>query len=203
MDFSDQEKRLMMLIEDYSKNECQKLLSSAHDKAAMILHKAFHKSRKNVQATIVTERQRAMERIHAAQAELKTQRRIHARQGDAMVLELGRKRIKQQLLNNWNNHNSRQIWISNALQSALKCLSQGDWYIHYPNDWSNEDNQQVSDFTRFHSINPFFQPDTEIICGIKIEVSSTVLDMTDQGLLADKHRLDSRLLALFQQVSSS
>ncbi|MCP3848792.1 MAG: hypothetical protein GY694_00935 [Gammaproteobacteria bacterium] len=203
MDFSDQEQYLMMLIEDYCKNECQELLSSANNKAEMISHKAFHKSRKNVQAIIVTERQRAKECIQAAQAELKTQKRKHARQADALVLELGRKRIKQQLLNNWNAVNSRQIWISNALQTALKCLSQGDWYIHYPNDWSTEDSQQVSDFTKLHSVNPFFQPNTEITCGIKIEASSTLLDMTDQGLLADKHRLDSRLLALFQQVSSS
>jgi len=54
-----------------------------------------------------------------------------------------------------------------------------------------------------HAVKLFFQANKAIKSGIRIEVESTVLDMTDQGLLTDKHRLESRLLALFHQVVSS
>jgi hypothetical protein len=202
MDISKQEKRLMLLIEDYRENECQKLLSSAHKKVALILQKAFHKAREYVHTTIVSERQRSSERIHLAQAELETHKRKHERLADAMVLELGRERIKQQLLKSWHDNHSRQLWISNAFLSALKYLPHGNWQIHHPVGWSIEESQQVIEMPNMQKVKLFFQSDTKISCGIKIEVASTVLDMTAQGLLADEHRLESKLLALYYQVSS-
>jgi len=203
MTISTQEKSLMLLVEDYHKNECQKLLSSAHDKVTMMLHKAFHKAREYVHETIESERQRSTDRIQAAQSELQTQQRKHSRQADTMILELGRKRIKQQLLHHWQSSSSRQIWISKAINSALKCLPQGHWQVHHPVDWSNDETQIVMDMTQLHSIELYFQSNTTIKSGLKIEVASTVLDMTDHGLLADEYRLESRLLALFHQVYSS
>jgi len=131
MTISKQEKDLMSLIEDYRNNECQKLLSSAHEKVEFISQKAFSKAREQVHKTIISERQRAKEHIYEAQAELKTQHRIQVKQADAMILELSRKRIEQQLLKNWHNSRTRHIWISNALHSAIKCLPKGEWQIHH------------------------------------------------------------------------
>jgi len=203
MDIHIQEKRLMMMIEGYHKSECQSLLSSAHEKMAKKLQKAFHKARVMVHASIVSERKRTRELIHIAQAGLETKRRKHSIQADAMILEIGFKCIKQQLLNSWHNSNSRQLWINTALQAALKNLPAGDWQLHHPIDWSTEECQRVIEMTRLHSINVFFQVNAEIRSGIRIEAATTILDMTEQGLLVDKQRLESRLLALFYQVSQS
>lgn len=193
----------MTLIEHYRSNECQQLLTAAHEKTSMLLHKAFHKAREYVHETIVSERQRSAEHIHVAQAELKTQKRKHTQQADAMILKLGRQAIRQQLLTNWHNNSTRQIWLKNAVNSALKHLPHGDWWIHHPLDWSDEESQLAIDITHLHKVQLFFQPDAAIKSGIRIEAAATVLDMTDQGLLADEQRLQARLLALFHQVSSS
>lgn len=202
MDSSHQEKRFLQLIEDYQKKECHKVLLSADAKVSNLLRKAFHKAREYVHTTIIAERQRSAERIHAAQAELRTQKRQHMRKADEMILKLGRKRIKQQLLNDWQNSSNRQIWISKAIHSALERLPHEDWQIHHPLDWLSDESQKVIEMTRLHRVNLFFYPDAAIKSGIKITVAATVLDMTEQGILADKRHLESRLLALFYQVSS-
>jgi len=203
MDIHIQEKRLMMMIGDYHKRECQSLLSSAHEKMATKLQMALHKAREIVHASIVTERKRTRELIHIAQAELETKRRKHSIQADTMILELGFKSIKQQLLNRWHNSNSRQLWINNAIEAALNNLPSGNWLLYHPTDWSTDESQRVIEMTHLHSINVLFQVNTEIKCGIKIEAETTILDMSEQGLLADKQRLESRFLALFHQVSQS
>jgi len=203
MDMHIQEKRLMMMIEDYQKRECQSLLSSAHEKMAIKLQKALYKAREIVHDSIVSERKRTRELIHIAQAELETKRRKHSIQADAMILELGFKCIKQQLLNSWHNSNSRQLWINNALEAALNNLPSGNWQLYHPTDWSTDESQRVIEMTRLHTINVFFQVSTEIKSGIKIEAATTILDMSEHGLLADKQRLESRFLALFHQVSQS
>jgi len=201
MDIKQQEQRLTQMIENYRNSECQSLLSSTNKKVSYRLKKAFHKARADVHTTIVTEKQRVKERIHRAQAELETKRRKQSIQADTLILELGFKNIKQQLLNSWQNDSSRQNWINSAVESALKSLPYGDWYLHHPVDWSDQESRSVIEMTQTYKINVYFRHDTTIDSGIKIEASAAVLDMTEQGLLADQQRLESRFLALFHQVS--
>jgi hypothetical protein len=198
MSFEERQNRLLGLIEEFEKNECDRLLSRARNQARTMTRKAYEDARRRLHEVVLSERARARERIRTSQAELDRQHARHQHRKRGLLLEAVWPRLAAALERRWQNDEARLLWIRHFLSQARRQLFSGDWVILHPPDWGEPEQILCQDILGSES-DIRFELDRNIDAGLTIERGGAVLDATVAGLLEDRQSVESHLLALLDE----
>lgn len=190
-----QTRALLALIEADRARQCAQILDAASAKADAQRAKAHADARARMRQTFAEQRLRRRERIAAVQAQLATQRRLHAQQRSAALLRLAWQQLPDALLALWREPASRAAWVAHAARFARARLPGGVWRIVYAPDGSPQPQHapgaEWGAAAQFHA-------DPAISAGLRIETDGNVVDATLGGLLADRTEIEARLLRLLE-----
>ena len=107
--------------------------------------------------------------------------------------------LQQQLTQSWQQTDTQERWLSTALKQATNVLPHAAWIIHHPSSWSPDENnfsQQVEQQTGY---TPTFKAEENLNAGVRISYESAYVDASLDGLLFDRSRIESMLLAIVHQ----
>ncbi|MGF1614143.1 MAG: hypothetical protein ACFCVA_09590 [Gammaproteobacteria bacterium] len=197
MNLSSMEQRLLALVREYQERECRGLRARAEEKAAALGREAWSDARARLQQAIVEGRARARDRLQQAWAELDTERRRQRQHVDAALLAYAWEQLEAGLIERWRTRNGRHLWITHGVHTAIAVLPERPWVVIHPLDWGAADRLTFAEACpgRPHGSSEF-RCDEALQAGLLIRCDGVVLDMTCQGLLADREAIESGLLAL-------
>jgi len=186
-----QTRALLDLVEASRAQQCAQILGDANAKAAALRTQAHAAARTRMRQAFEEQRLRLRERIAAAQAQLASQRRLHAQQRSAALLRLAWEQLPGELLALWRQPAERAAWVAHVLESARKSMPGTHWRIVHAPDWPAPEQQALAAGL---AKAPMFEGDPLITAGLKIVANGNVIDGTLAGLLADRAELEARLL---------
>jgi hypothetical protein len=199
MKLEERERALLKLVEDWRDQECRKIIAEAEGRAAEVRRRAFARERDGLHQRVVAERGRARALIQAARAERTTRERRRSEQGDALVIAAAWPRLRQRLHARWDDAGTRADWVASALDQALERLPRRDWVVRHPPGWPGDERLRLArEIERRTGHGPTLEAESDIAAGLVIAGSGAVLDMSLDGLLRDRARIDARLLALWK-----
>jgi vacuolar-type H+-ATPase subunit H len=198
MNSREREQALLRLIETYRDQACQKLRDEARAKARELISQAYAKARSTLHQRVLAERSRAEEIIQVAEAERATRMRRRVELRDAEVLAAGWPRLREAMLARWVAADTRQAWVDAHLAQAIALLPPGQWQVRHPSGWpADEQELAVSRIQDANGRPPVLIADPEVAAGLILSSAGAVLDASLDGLLRDRGRIESRLLALW------
>ncbi len=122
-----------------------------------------------------------------AEAELKARETLRQAQP---LLQLG-------LRQRWQDADGRRAWVARCVRQALGSLPAGAWILRHAPGWPPPEQQAVrEELGRALGVEPQLRSDADIEAGLIIDSGGACLDGSLRGLLADRQRLEARLLAL-------
>jgi len=200
MNIEEREQGLLRLVDDYRDQECRRILGEAQARAREVRGQAFARERAALHQRITAERARARGLIQAAEAERATRERRRSEQLDAALVDAVWPGLVAELEARWRNAETRRDWVGHALDEALRRLARGDWLVRHAPGWPEEDRAEADQRLRQQAdVTARFSADGSIAAGLIVSASGAALDMSLEGLLRDRARVESRLLALAKQ----
>lgn len=222
MNSDEREQGLLKLIADYREQECRRILGEAERRARELRGLAFARQRVALHQSIIAERARAQSLIQAAEAERATRARRRSEQRDAALVSAAWPLLQQALVVRWQAPETRRRWVAWAFDEASRRLPAGGWLVRHPASWSEAelgpvlgaetsaeagaelasgDDSSGMDVleTAVRPEPPRFMVDDDIVAGLIISASGAELDMSLDGLLRDRARIDARMIALAKQ----
>ena len=197
MTLEDREARLLGVVEAYREQECRRLLEGAEQEARELLQQTYRKAQRHLHRRVVSERSRVRARIEAAEAEQTTRERMSRERRHLVLLETAWPRLERALLERWGRPEDRREWVNHFVGEALATLPRQTWPLQHAPDLDAADEESVRvELTPKLEHAPILRADPKIRAGLSIRSGDAVLDATLDGLLADRRRLEARLLAL-------
>jgi hypothetical protein len=197
MNLDERVNGLLRLVEDYRDAECRTLLAAARAEAGEILARAYGRERQRLHERVAAERAAARGRIQAARAERDTRLRGGAERANARLLALAWPRLGPALIERWQDPQCRRAWALGALGQARRALPPGPWTVRHAPGWPDGERQSpVDELDLGPEAEPDFLEDPALAAGLIVECRGAALDASLGGLLADRSRIESRLLAL-------
>jgi hypothetical protein len=201
MNIEERANALLKLVETYQAEECREVIDRAKGEAREILRRAWRAERGHLHTSVEAERSRARGLIQAARAERATRERTSGDRFNARLLAVAWPRLTALLQAHWADPEGREVWVAQALTSALEALPAGQWTIRHAPDWAapEQDAPCVALANRLAGLGvpaPSFAPNPEVSAGLIIESGAARLDASLSGLLQDRPPLEARLLAL-------
>lgn len=190
---------LLDLIEADRARQTQAILDAARGEAAALRAQAQAQARARLRQAWAEQRRLLNERVAGAQARLATQRRLHAQQHSAALLQLAREQLPRALQARWQQAATRAAWVAQVVAAARTHLPRGAWRVLHPDGWPATEQQALARQLAGAEVTLQFAPDPAIAAGLKIAAGGNVIDGTLAGLLADRVALEARLLRLLEQ----
>jgi hypothetical protein len=197
MNLDERESGLLALIEGYRDAECRALLDAARAEAAALLARTWRAERARLHARVVAERAAAQARIQAARAEQDTCTRALVEQANARLLADAWPRLCERLRARWSSADDRRDWARGALTQAQRVLPAGAWTLRHAPGWEEAERRPLTaGLAAALGHEPRCIADPRLAAGLVIERGTAQLDASLAGLLADRARLEARLLGL-------
>ncbi len=172
---------------------CELILRDARERAAALLAEARRDARHRVSTAVADDRARGRRRIEAARAELMTRERQLGQDVATKLLARGWEQLRAALLARWQQPQGRALWVEALLADAARLLPHGSWRIQYPPGLS-----ELAPLGRTAAeasgAAPELEPDPDIAAGLRVHIAGATLDGTLEGVLADRRRVEGRLL---------
>jgi vacuolar-type H+-ATPase subunit E/Vma4 len=180
----------------------QRLLREAKNQARELKRSARRKLHAQVRDAVRDERRRREKALQMAE------HRIRAEAGQRMqvlyagLLEDGWPALVDELEQRWSDARTRASWCDMVAIQALDAFGRSVWTIEHPADWTNADRERMEHTLASHGVPPAtFAPDPSASAGLRVRHGSACLDGTIEGLLADRARVEGRLLAAWEQTA--
>ncbi|MEF8792456.1 hypothetical protein [Thiohalorhabdus sp.] len=190
---------LLARVERDREERCREILQAARDEADAIRQEAYSRARQRLHRTVETERQRVRRRLRSVEAEQATHVRQRRHQRISNSLEKAWNRLEEALHKRWSNPQGREEWVRGALEQARHFLPPGTWTLTHPSSQDPED--LASDLTAMvdpDQVTLETEPSSGLSAGIRIRCGETEMDATPAGLMVDRERVRSWLLASIQ-----
>ena len=200
MNIDEREQGLLKLVADYREQECRRILGEAEARASALRRQAFARQRVALHERVVAERSRAQSLIQAAEAERATRARRRSEQRDAVLVNAAWPLLRQALMDRWQAPETRQRWVALALSDAQHRLPLGDWLVRHPRCWPEEEWATTARELGARSETLRFCADDDVAAGLIISSGGAELDMSQDGLLRDRARLEARMIALSKKA---
>jgi hypothetical protein len=197
MTLEERELALLKLVADQRDEACRRALAEAEQKARETLRQTHRKERAHLHRRVLDERARIQARIQAVEAERVTRERREQARASARVLEEAWPLLQLGLRQRWQDAEGRRAWVARCVREAVGSLPAGAWTLRHAPGWSSAEQQAVREaLGRLLGVEPQCRGDADVEAGLIIESGGASLDGSLQGLLADRQRLEARLLAL-------
>ena len=193
----DRAEALVALVESDLAMRTRAVLDPAASEARELTRAARRAARSRVSTALAEERGAFEARIAAAEARLATARRMATQRRLKVLLAEGWEILPGSLAARWADAGARAEWIAAALAHALAVLPRGTWEIHGPASWSIPERTQAMALLGREGVEAKCATAPGIEAGIRVLAGNVELDATPAGLLADRQRVEGRLLAHF------
>lgn len=198
MTLAEREQGLIDLVETHQAEACRRLITEAEEAARALVQGAHGSARRRLHQRAVAERARARGRIEAARAERATRERRAIERLHWQLLEAAWPRLREALLERWRSPAGRRAWLDRAVREALGILPRKAWRVCHPPGLGAEEGARLQAELAPQIAGPLeLAVAADLVAGVRIESGEAVLDATLEGLLADRRRLEARLLGLF------
>lgn len=187
---------LLALIEQHRQQRGQELMTPAREEARAIVRTALAEARQRVRRAIDEERKRRAAAIGRAEAALATERRQVRQRRAVHLLESAWPTLRSRLQAQWSDHGPRRRWITAHLGRAIGALPASQrWRIEHAPAWTAEDGAMAATLLGAAGVTDFeFLADARIDAGLRVTAGHNLVDATLDGLLADRARIEGRLL---------
>ena len=197
MSVANRERSLLKLVDDERDEACRRILGEAERVAGETLRQVHRKEREHLRRRVNEERSRIQSRIQAVEAERVTRERQQQALRSADILAQAWPLVRAGLLDRWRDSAGRQRWVARSLRDAGRALPPGPWTVRHPVGWPAAEQQAVREaLARELGVEPHLRTEPDIAAGLVIDSGGAVLDASLEGLLADRPRLEARLLAI-------
>ena len=100
----------------------------------------------------------------------------------------------------WRDESLRRAWCEMVLEEAAGLLAREPWTIEHPRDWSGDDTAWLERACKARGLPlPVLREHAGISAGLRVRLASACLDATVDGLMADIHAVEGRLLAAWER----
>ncbi len=199
MSIEERERALLRLVKDYQDSEGRSILESARVEARRLVEEAYQHERARLHARVLAERAGARARVQAVRAERETRARARREQLETRLLAIARTRLRELLEQCWSEARWRDRWARQAFRQARATLPPGLWKVRHPPGWTEAQWAPMAlRLTSELGTRPQFRADEALVAGLTIASGSALLDASLEGLLQDRQRIESRLLALLR-----
>ena len=197
MSVEERELALLRLVEEQRDEACRRILAEAEQSARDVLRRTHRKERAHLHRRVLEERGRINGRIQAVEAERVTRERREQARSSAGILEQAWPLLQLGLQRRWETAEGRRRWVGRCLREALRSLPAGAWTVRHAPGWPVAEQQAARDqLAEALGVEPQLRGDPTIDAGLVIDSGGACLDASLRGLLADRQRLEARLLAL-------
>lgn len=198
-DIEQQALALLELIEADRARQSQDILAAAREQAAALHARSHAEARARLRQVFAEQRRQLADGVAAARARLATQRRLHAQQRSAVLLQLAWERLPGELRALWERPDTRAAWIGRVMATAHTHMPGGNWHIVHAPDWPMEEQLTLAgELPAGLAVVLQFEPDARIVAGVRVVAGGNVIDGTVDGLLGDRAALEARLLHLLE-----
>ena len=189
--------RLLDVVREYQDKQCEKILTQAQQETQQIIRQAYGDARLRLHQYILESREGMQREIVTAKAKSHTIRKQIQHKADRLYLKQTWDMLEDKLITRWQNKEQRQRWVQKILVVALQVIPSQDWLVEHPDCWSDYEKHNLINQARQKSskIAVNFAVSSDIIAGIRICAHGATVDGSLQGLLANRSRIESELLA--------
>jgi len=197
MKLTETERALLAVVEADRARRVDAILAEATAHARAILQEAHARARREVRDAILATRLRAEERVIMLRARLATARRLHEQRRAAGILAAEWTSLPDALLARWHHPATRRRWVQHAVRDALDRLPRRGWRIEHPEDWPQAERSELAT-TLVAELDaaPDFMASAAIKAGLRVRAGQNAVDVSFDGLLADREEIGARLLSL-------
>lgn len=188
--------RLLEVVKDYEQHQCNELLERAHVQSRQIIRHAYRNARLRLHRDIQDSRQKVQQELSAARAKQHTFLMQQKHREDQEFLDKAWDMLAEKLQQRWRDSKQRRLWVQSVIETALNVLPEKRWQVVHPAGWSKaEQNELRKTIINTNGREVTFTIDKDIHAGIRISADAALVDGTLPGLLADRSRIESEILA--------
>jgi len=189
---------LLELLEQSRAGYCKTTLDAAHAEAADYRKRARRIARERVRRAVSDERERMERELRLAAAGIETEQRRLGRERDLELIRAGWTALEEALQARWRDNEGRRGWVDAAFSAAGSLLPDKEWTIEHPVDWPEDERERaLARARKDFGVEARGVAADDLDCGLRIVNGGTLLDMSPQGILAQRRTIEAELLAEF------
>ena len=187
---------LLEFLDKHRDEQCTEMLTQARSEAQQEIRQAYSEARARLHQAVQHTREQARLRLTSAVAQQQTRERQQRQQEDQALLERAWQPLRELLQQRWQDKATRQQWIDHLVQQAAAALVDNNWQIEHPEDWPVAERDALqARLVELHGYAPLLTAQPSISAGLRICAGDTCVDGSIAGLLRDRTRIESVLLA--------
>ncbi|WP_455366238.1 hypothetical protein [Kaarinaea lacus] len=199
-----QVQRLLEIVKEYQQQKCDELLDHAHKRSREIIRQAFHNARLRLHHDIQDSRRNMQDELSATRAKQHTFLMQQKHREDQEFLNQAWNILADKLQERWQDSQLRQLWVQNIILTSLKMLPGENWQVACPADWPRiEQDEFIKAVSGSGKRQISFNSSADIVAGIRVSADAAMVDGTLQGLMADRGRIESDMLAQRKEYYTS
>jgi len=186
---------LLARVEQDRERRCREILQAARQQADALRAEAYGQGRRRLHEAVREERHRVEHALDSARAEQETRQRHRRHRRVNAALERVWPMLEQALAERWRTADGRRQWLDGALEEARRFLPRGTWTVHHPRDLEPGEIDAGRAGLEPEQVSLETAPEDGLDTGVRIVCGDAEVDATPRGLLADRERVRSWLLA--------
>lgn len=178
----------------------REILEAGRRQADELIAQARLASRRRVRETLREERAQMDRQIQQESAGLATAARVHRLRVQRDRLERGHGLAADALRERWGGAEERRAWMAAAVEAAA-VLEPGAWTVRHAAGASAEELEQLRiRLAELAGEAPALEGDETLDAGLRIFAQDLRLDLSVEGLLRDRERIEGLLLAMLLEA---
>jgi hypothetical protein len=192
----DRARQLLAAVEAAREQRCAELLEAAQAQAQRLVRQAWQGARARLHHEVLLARDQFRHQRVIEQAAQDAERRGAQQAADRQLLDAAWQQLRDALGRRWHRPQSRATWVDALVEQASARLVERQWRIEHPVDWPEQERLALEQrLAGEQGAAPAFIADPALSAGLRIRAGDTVVDGSSDGLLRDRGRIESRLLA--------
>ena len=188
--------RLLEIVDEFKKQQCEELLNQAREQSRQVVRHSYRNARTRLRTHILEDRQQLNQSLASVRAKQHTFVMQQKHQASRMFLDDSWEILTSKLVERWQNAGQRQSWVKAIADIAIASLPSSEWCVSCGGDFSKSEHKQLREYITAKSETKVeIKTVPDIRAGIRIEAGGAVVDGTLQGLLSDRVRIESEILA--------
>ena len=196
-----QVQRLLDIVQAYQQEQSEVLLNEARQQSRGVIRRAYRVARKNIHEELQLTRQHIRDTMAAARAKQHTLMMQQRHTAASSFLEQCWNALEGSLQARWQQPHCRREWVAKILSTAVAVVPAGDWRVEHPEDWSEQEQQQLGEQARaLPGVQLQFSSVSGLPAGIRIIADGAIVDGSPPGLLADRTAIEALILATAKSI---
>ena len=191
-----QVQRLLEIVSNYQQEQCGVLTEQARQQSQQIIQLAYREARLRLHHDIQDSRQHMQQELSATRAKLHTMMMQQRHRADQEFLAQSWELLVSKLLQRWQKPEQRKLWVQKIFDTAIQVLPAEQWQVDHPPDWPTAEKKQFEEMLAHNAQKKLVVlPDADMKAGIRISADGALVDGSLEGMLSDRVRIESEVLA--------